>query len=135
MAARELLSADPYFRVLADDATRVVRLVRSPKTFPSLEAITETFAAVERVLVGVPLDWALLIDVREGPLRNDPQFEDFLGRARGAIVSRFARVCVLVKSAVGRLQVERYAREDRRSPRVFRDEADAIAHLTGSRGR
>jgi hypothetical protein len=135
MTSRALLSDDDYFHVFADDATRIIRLVRTPKSFPSAEAIQHTFAAVQRSLIGVPPDWSLLIDVRDGPLRNDPEFEDFLGRVRGAIVARFAQTGVLVKSAVGRLQVERYAREDHRSPQVFRDEADAVAHLTGSRKR
>ena len=80
-------------------------------------------------IVGVPPTWSLLIDSREGPARNDPAFEELLARVRGPIVSRFARSAVLVQSAVGRLQVARYAREDRASPGVFTDEAAALAYL------
>ena len=126
---RALLNGD-YFDVLADDDARMVRLVRSPKGFPSHQVIEDTFAQIEQAIASVPPGWALLIDTREGPLRNDPQFEELLGRARGRIVYRFARTAVLVQSAIGRLQVARYAREDRRSPSVFTDEAAAIAYLT-----
>ncbi len=74
--------------------------------------------------------------MREGPLRNDSAFEVTLSRARGAIVARFARSAVLVKSAVGRLQMERYAREDKRqAPLVFGEEAEAIAYLAKGRGK
>jgi len=72
-AARDLLIND-YFRVLAEDDTRTVRLVRTAMPFPSNEVIEQTFATLEGATASVPAGWALLIDSREGPLRNDPHF-------------------------------------------------------------
>lgn len=128
VAPRELHDND-YFRVLADDTARLVRLVRSVTPFASIEDIEQTFAAVDRAITSIPPDWALLIDSRDGPMRNDPVFEDILARARGRIIGRFARVAVLVRSAIGKLQVGRYSRDDRRPPTVFDDEAEALAFL------
>lgn len=128
MAPRHLHEND-YFCVLAEDDARLVRLVRSVTPFPSIDAIEQTFAAVDRAIASIPPDWALLIDSRDGPMRNDPVFEDILARARGGIIGRFARVAVLVRSAIGKLQVVRYAREDRKPPGVFDDEAGALAFL------
>jgi hypothetical protein len=134
VSLRELVPG-PYFRVLIDDDARVVRIVRTELGFPSLSAIEDTFAEMELALAGVRGAWSLLIDAREGPMRNDPAFEETLAKVRGRIVSRFARTAVLVKSAVGKLQVARYAREDRMSPVVFTDEAEALAHLAAGGAR
>ena len=132
MATRELMTSD-YFRAIADDGSHVVRLVRTATSYPTVETIEQTFAAINGAVAGLGRDWALLIDSRDGPLRNDPAFEELLGRVQGRNVQRFASAAVLVKSAVGRLQVERYAREDRGSPRVFGDEREAITYLTAQR--
>jgi hypothetical protein len=133
MTTREIL-ADEYFRVVADDRARVVWLIRSTTAFPSLESIEQSFARVSHAVSTTAPEWSLLIDSREGPLRNDPAFEEILARARGRIVDRYARVAVLVKSAVGKLQVARYAREDHKSPRVFDDEDAALTYLMTPRG-
>jgi hypothetical protein len=123
--------ASDYFRVLADDDARRVRLVRSEKEFASPELIEAAFGAVERALVGIAADWALLIDAREGPRRNPPEFEEPLRRVRVRIVSRFARAAVLVKSAVGMLEFLRHAPKERGTPRLFGDEQEALAYLSG----
>jgi hypothetical protein len=58
----------------------------------------------------LPPDLALLIDARDAPARNDAEFEETFARARRPILAQFGRVAVLVRSAVGKLQVTRYAR-------------------------
>ncbi len=132
--ARDLLTND-YFRVLAEDDTRTVRLVRTAMPFPSNEVIEQTFAALEGATASLPADWALLIDSREGPLRNNPHFERVLARVRGQIFGRFRGVAVLVRSAVGKLQVARYAREDNTESRIFDDEGVARAYLAARLAR
>jgi hypothetical protein len=130
---REILR-NAYFLVLADDAACIVHLVRTAEGFPTLQSIEATYEAVAHSLIGIRRHWALLIDTRAGPLRNDRAFEVILARSRARIIDRFGRSAVLVASAVGVLQVSRYAREDRRSPRVFSDEAEALAFLTSTAG-
>jgi hypothetical protein len=131
---RELFT-DAHFTVLADDGAKVVHLVRSVAPFPSPAAIEDTFARVAQSMLGLPSDWALLVDSRRAPMRNDPEFEERLATARARIVARFSRVAVLVSSALGKLQVARYGREDQSSPRVFDDEAAARAFLASRPAR
>jgi hypothetical protein len=132
--AREIFAND-YFRLIADDRARLLWLVRTSAVFPSAASIERTFQDITEAVTAIPPEWSLLIDTREGPLRNDPEFESLLARARTSIVARFDRVAVLVKSAIGLLQVARYAREDKKSPRVFDDEEAAIASLIARPGR
>jgi hypothetical protein len=123
------LHEDSYFRVTADDEGRVVRLVRSARPFPTLEAVERSFEAVAFSMITIRHGWALLVDSRAAPIRNDAGFEEILARARARIVARFGCAAVLVASDLGKLQVARYGREDSRSPRVFGDEAEALAYL------
>jgi hypothetical protein len=123
------LYEDAYFRVTADDAARFVRLVRSSRLFPTLEAVERCFEAVAFSMITIRSGWALLVDSRAAPIRNDDGFEEILSRARGRIVARFGCAAVLVASDLGKLQVARYGREDSRSPPVFRDEAEALAYI------
>ncbi len=126
--------ADEYFRIVVDERSRLVWLIRTTAAFPTLEMLEAAFNDVSDAVNKLPVEWSLLVDSREGPLRNDPAFEQILARARGQIVARFARSAVLVKSAVGKLQIARYAREDHKSPRVFDDEEAAVAYLITPRG-
>jgi hypothetical protein len=72
----------------------------------------------------------LLLDLREGPPgRNDQAFEDTTRRWRAELGRLFDRRAVLVKSAVGKLQVRRInAGVD--NLLVTQDEAEAIRYLS-----
>lgn len=76
----------------------------------------------------------LLIDWREGPLRNDAPFEEALRRSMPKIIRNYRNVAVLVRSAVGALQVKRHFREANLVGEVFQDEADALEFLRGGMG-
>jgi len=116
------------------DPPGVVRLVRTSAPFESSEALRLAALEVEQVLPSVAKDSGLLVDARDAPARNDEVFEDQFARSRRPILAPFARVAVLVRSSVGKLQVARYGREDgATSQLVFDDEASAIAHLTRRR--
>jgi hypothetical protein len=124
-----LLHEDRYFRVVADDLARLVRLERTPAAFPTPEAAEKCLEAVAFSLITLRRGWVLLVDSRGAPLRNDAAFEQVLARVRGRIVGRFAGAAILVASDMGKLQVARYAREDPKSPPVFGDEQEALAYL------
>lgn len=75
---------------------------------------------------------ALLIDLRSGPMRNDEPFEEAMVTTRQhmvAAVRSFAKTAFLVRTAVGALQVKRYARAEGQELHVFEDEAAALAYL------
>ncbi len=123
-----------YFRLTVDEPGDVARLARTAIAFPSSEVLRLAALEVERVVVGFPPGMGLLIDAREAPARNDKEFEEQFTRARRPILARFARVAVLVRSAVGKLQVNRYAREDGVAAQLtFDDEAQALEFLRRSR--
>lgn len=129
MAAREGVRGE-HFRLTFDAVSQTATLVRTAVPFSSIDQIDALFAEIDRATAGLPRGWRLLLDARDAPARNDPEFEEAFARARRPILARFSRVAVLVKSAIGKLQVARYAREDSASQlHVFNDEAEARAYL------
>jgi hypothetical protein len=78
----------------------------------------------------LPTGLKLLIDVRDAPPRNDAAFEAVITRLLEAFIKRFSAHAFLVRSAVGRLQTQRLARQrGNEHPLVFDDEEDALRHL------
>ena len=133
MTERVLLASE-HFRISADDEARRVRIVRTAKPFGSRAELESAFKAAAEVTR--PFDGcALLLDSRDAPARNDPEFEALFAESRRRLVTRFSPIAVLMKSAIGRLQAARYAREDHVEPHVFEDEATAIAYLERIRSR
>jgi hypothetical protein len=129
--ARDLV-ANVHFQVTFDESARLVRIVRTAVSYASTEEMETSMGEVARELAVVPPGCALILDSRESPMRNDPEFEAAFAKARAPILARFERVAVLVKSAVGKLQVRRYSREagGEEKVQVFDDEAKALAHAT-----
>jgi hypothetical protein len=135
MAAREVVRNE-FFRMTLDDDSRTATLVRKAAPFASLDQIDALFIELARATRALPRGWALLLDARDAPARNDSEFEAAFARARRPILERFSRVAVLVKSATGKLQVQRYAREDQSSQiHVFADEDEARAYLKSASRR
>ncbi len=75
--------------------------------------------------------FALLVDLRDGPMRNDPAFEQVFRDRQRQLFGGFRRVALLVRTAVGALQINRQARAMGRTAVVFHDEQAAIDHLIG----
>src|SRR2546421_11928551 len=117
-----------FFTVDADETKRLVRMTRTPAAFTSPEEMQRAHKEVLRAVAPF-LEYRLLLDVRQGPSRNDPEYEKGMASLRKQIVVRFDRVAVLVKSAVGGLHVTRLAREDQVRVRVFQEEDLALDYL------
>jgi hypothetical protein len=113
--------------------TSIVRLKRLPHRTTEPDEIRRMMQQVVDVLESVErARHCLLMDMRDGPTYNpNPEFERILGEYRPRIVAGFAKVAVLVKTSVGKLQVTRMAREHEQDIRVFDDETEALAFLTG----
>lgn len=116
-----------------DEARRLVRYTRSSLPFDDLRALDDAYGGLVRAATGLERkgELALLIDLRAGPARNDPVFEQAVARYRGPMMRGFGRVALLVKTAVGRLQVGRHAREDGVVGLVTQDEDEALRFLLG----
>ncbi len=75
----------------------------------------------------------LLLDVRDAPLIGNPELEEVMMRAARDISTGFPRTAVLVRTAVGALQVKRVGRSlGQADTRLFHDEAQAFAYLQRS---
>lgn len=109
---------------------RVIRVVRTDVPFASLLELRQVFSELNRVLDRVDRSaYGLLVDTRNAPPRNDPGFEEAFRPLRKQVFQGFRRRAVLVRSLVGRLQVERHAREDGVTLATFVDEDEAIGWL------
>lgn len=123
-----------FFVVDVDEAASLVRMTRTAAPFASPDEMQRAHREVLRALAPFR-GHRLLLDVRSGPSRNDPEYEKGLAALRKQIVERFERVAILVKSAVGGLHATRLAREDGVQARIFQDEALALAYLEAAARR
>jgi hypothetical protein len=122
----------PYFTIETDLGDNLVRVRRSAEPFPTLLAMERDFEEIAAVLDRMGRDRKrLLIDLRDGPRRNDPEFELAMVRLRPKLLRGFPYLAAIVRTAVGALQVKRHMREDGVGAEVFNDEQDAIDWLRG----
>src|SRR5262245_61579490 len=120
----------PHFVLERRQGASLVVLRRSPTPFSALAEVSKSFSVLMPALEALPRgELRLLIDYRDGPMRNDPDFEATFRPYRSAMAAGFHRVAILVQSAVGKLQAQRHVREDRMPVQVFVNERLAIAYL------
>jgi len=115
-------------------APQVFRVTRTPAPFTSLEEVRSAFLALRQRLSELPIDrarHALLIDLREGPLRSDPAFDAVVSEHRPLVFEGFHVGAVLVRTMSGKIQLSRNERVDR-VYRAFDDEAEVLAFLRDS---
>jgi hypothetical protein len=122
------LARTPHWIVTLDEATRIVRAVRTPTPFADGE-IEATMQMLKSKLSPDRAKLGLLVDLRDGPFRNDDAFETTLAKYRVALFAGWAGVATIARTAIGKLQVARLAREDGRGMSVFTDEAEALSYL------
>lgn len=102
----------------------VFRMVRHSTMFETVQDCEREFVA----LLGWLADrytHALLVDIRVARGRNDPAFETAIAAGRRALFERFTELACLVATLPGKMQLERYAREDGVAMQVFLREDDA----------
>lgn len=121
---------DGFFDAEIDDGVITIR--RTEKRSDDMDAFLRSFDGVYEAIGSTPPNaMALLIDLRASVGRNDPEFEQRLAESRRELFRCFGRTAVLVRTAVGRLQVQRHIDEDGYSTKVqvFVEEADALVWL------
>lgn len=117
--------APAFYEVELHPRGAIVRRTRRP--YLDLEELADSFAALELHFQRLPAEaTTLLVDLRLAGGRNDEAFEAALAPLRRALLSRFPRTGLLVRSTIGRLQLERYLAADGIQARVFADEAAAM---------
>lgn len=111
-----------------------IRYTRSSVPYASLEEVRDVHARIATVAIPFAAQkYGILFDIRAAPSRNDDGFEAEILRILKELTGRFKCHATLVRSMVGRLQVQRMARQrgDAGSP-VFSDEREAIELVRGS---
>lgn len=120
----------PYWNLERDVGAAWFRLRRTAEPFASNDEIERVARAIEHKLVGVDLSrLGFLVDLREGPMRNDPEWERVAGPWQAKMMSSFGRVAILVKTPAGKLQMTRIVRALHASAEVFDQEKAAIDWL------
>ncbi len=127
----QVLYQDEWITLTFDEARALVRYTRNDVPYGGVENVTRSFAGVGALTTQVPRGAKLLIDIRSAPPRNDDAFEAKTSAALTAYLVRFVRHATLVRTAVGKLQSARIARERGVEPHVFEDEEAALAYLDG----
>lgn len=126
---REVFRSDEALVLLHPDEGYVL-LQRSARPLPPLPATRALILAMIERLEQLPREQLGLVADMRGPIgRSDDDFEAVMNELRPRIFAGFARIAVLVRSSVGKLQVQRLGRADGLSTRllVTHDEAAAIA--------
>ena len=126
---REILRT-PYFVIHLDESEQLVRMKRTSEPFPSLDAVRrgwlDVFEACDRA---GRRGRCFLGDMRQGPARNDPAFEQIVMPLIPLVHRGFVRNAVLVKMAVGALQIKRHAKSDGVERLITSSEEEALQYL------
>ncbi|WP_437629749.1 hypothetical protein [Sorangium sp. So ce854] len=128
-----VLLQNDHLTVILQEDLAIVRSARSELPYPSPEDFIRVHTEALKVYESLDRpSLGHLVDIRQPPMNNDPAFEAATMRTRSMIVQEFACVAVLVRTAVGALQVNRLLREENNdNVLVFHDEEVALAHLRG----
>lgn len=114
-----------------DEAKKVVILKRTALVFSSTADVIRANDAVIAQIRPGHNQYGIVVDMRQAPLRNDPAFENAMGRLRNELTSRYARLALLLETAVGVLQVNRIGREEGNRTFATRSESAAIKFAMG----
>lgn len=126
---REVLRT-PYFVVTVDEEPALIRITRTGEAFASAKEAQSRWLEVSAALDQAGRqDRCLLTDLRLGPARNDPAFEAAVRSVVPKLHQGFRRNAVLVRLAVGVLQIRRHAREDGVERLVTDSEDAALVYL------
>ena len=118
----------PYGTLTWDATHSIAWYTRTSLGYASLEEIERESIEIERALQRAG-KIRLLVDLRAATPRNDPEFEQAIVKFRRKLFGGGQQVAVLVRTAMGALQVKRHVREDGFAVEVFTNESTALAHL------
>lgn len=126
-----VIHASPYYRLELDVVDQVVTLRRSARAVESIGDLLEQNRAMVAAFAEAGQANGIVVDMRQAPQRNDPEFENAMSDLRKAIYKAFPRVAVLLESVVGVLQVNRLARVEGVTTLATLSEAAAIKFAKG----
>ncbi|HTQ02560.1 MAG TPA: hypothetical protein VMI54_01845 [Polyangiaceae bacterium] len=123
------LFENEHVQVLALAGEPIVLVVRKP-TRVELGELDRVWGAAERALAAVARRYScLLIDVSAAVGRNDENFERAFAPFRQRLSSDWLEMALVVSTVPGKLQVQRYAKEDAARVSVFDNREAALTAL------
>jgi hypothetical protein len=126
----ERLYESEYFVAIRDPKPNLLRVTRTRVAFHSVAEAEKEFFRLAKVFDGAPREGTrLLLDVREGPHRNDPEYEAMLARTRTRMFEGFEKSVILMKTATGILQARWMEKTQNAWIPVAMTEADAMKLL------
>jgi hypothetical protein len=132
LTCRELVEVAnlTHFQLRVDRKCRIVMARRTTTPFQGTSEIRDCFRDIQIKLADIPRrSYHLLVDARFGPSRNDRSFELVLEEERGKLLFGFARNAALAATAAGRLQIQRFAKQDGREVFATDDPSQAFDYL------
>ncbi|MDP3275511.1 MAG: hypothetical protein Q8Q09_09975 [Deltaproteobacteria bacterium] len=126
------LYLDAYASLTHATDDELIVYVRNDTPFASVEAAGSSILESARALTRFKRfeQRRCLVDLRNGPLRSDPAFEKIMSEVQPQFFAAIARGAVLVRTAVGKLQMTRIANVQKLTYAVFDDELKARQWLT-----
>mgnify|MGYP001628067838 CR=1 FL=1 len=124
-----------FYELAEDDQESLVWLIRSPAPYRTAGEVRAEVDAIVRRFQPRHRDFGIIVDMRDAPPRNDPDFEAAMRQLRFSVGRAFARVAVLVATASGEMQVSRLHREGHFVYHVTRDPDEAHDLAAGRRSR
>lgn len=103
-------SAFPFYEVHVEDGLLIV--VRTHRRYESIDEVPASFEALRRTIADAGPHRVAILDLRLAMGRNDEQFEETLAPERRALLGQLSRIVFLVKTNIGRMQIERYLQRD-----------------------
>ncbi|KYF68094.1 hypothetical protein BE11_17270 [Sorangium cellulosum] len=124
------IERNPYTALYHDSLQQLVALKRSSLHYPSMEVLEQNFDRLEQALGIISRHRSvLLVDARDAPFRNDDMFDEPFARRHARLVQGFKKTAVILRSAVGVLQVGRITKGSLQPVSTFTKPEDALLHL------
>jgi hypothetical protein len=121
-----------YFEIDLEPDSALMRIRRTSAPISTLQAAHPVIQAVLETVGRHPVR-NLLFDIRDAPGRNDPEFEKVATAMLNDITRRFERVAMLVRTAIGKLHIQRMSKGMPAHIRAFDDEQEALQYLSAAR--
>ena len=103
---------------------------RTGVPYESAEEVKSSFAELEEALSEYNRKhFGLLVDLRSAPQRNDPEYEEMVRPTVPRVHAGFLRNAIMVRMAVGALQIKRHAKGDVIERLITSSEAEALDYL------
>jgi hypothetical protein len=129
------LHSSRFYEVTEDSATRVVRLRRTGAPFPATVDVRAEVDGLVSRFRRHHREYGVIIDMRDAPPRNDPEFEEAMRHLRFVVGQSFARIVVLMRTATGQMQATRLHRQEGAQYHVTLDPEEALELARGSTAR